>query len=471
MEPVVSAAETWGHPPLLTTPPEPVRPEGSAAQRGTRLLGVYTGYLVIGVIFGVIVVESGVRLPPSVPLLGGLLALLPLSWLHALVHEAGHAAAGRLARYRLLTFVVGPLQVRRVRDGLRFGRSRTVRYFGGYVYGTPLDTRNLRWRRFVFVAGGPLASILLLLLVGLAYDIALQRQPPWAGWLFIFAVLIFFSVVLTLVPLQIHGVSNDGHQLFKLLRGGPDLEENLALSLLSTALIGGVRPRDLDPALLERALATTRPQTAFGAHYLAYWRELDTGNASAAATHLDYVLANRKLALPPSRANFAIEAAYLVARHGNDPAAARAWLELGRDGIVPQENRCRAEAAVLLAEEQSAAAVAAAEDGLRHLEQSTDLGGAQAEREWLQSIRNDRAFAYCCRPFGRNHDSPRDDAGGDTAGRDRVATTHPHPPGCRPAHRSAGSRLGRAQRRHHRGLRERAVCHRSLSGHRRPGAG
>jgi len=373
--------------PLLTTPPAPVQPAGTAARRGARALLIYGGFFLLGGLLGLLILASDIRPPPSLPLPVALLALFPLSWLHALGHELGHALAARLVDFRVLLLAVGPLRLRATQTGARLERSYTSRYFGGFVSAVPKDSRNLRRRRFFVVAGGPLASVLILLLVVAGYPAVLLHSRGLAAWLYLFGVLVAATVILTLIPYQRHGIWNDGGQMLQLARGGPVVEQQLALTLLNSALIGGVRPRDLDPALLARALIAAQPSVVLGAHWLAYWRELDGGNIPAAAAHLDEVLAKRHLVLPPARAAFAAEAAWLWARHGGDPATARAWLELLRPAGVDESTVRRAEAAVLLAESRKDEAREAAEAGLRLLSRSADAGGALAERDLLEDLR------------------------------------------------------------------------------------
>jgi hypothetical protein len=247
----------------------------------------------------------------------------------------------------------------------------------------------LRWRRFAVVAGGPLASFLLALPAA-AYLLATNRDGLWPTLVYQIGVVSFVVAVLTLVPFRSRGLTSDGGQMLRLLRGGPRVEQQMATELLLTALVGGVRPRDLSEALLARALSATEPADAVGAHYLAYWHDLDRGDVAGAAAHLDRLLAERAVATPAAQAAFAAEAAYLTARH--DPAAgaaarAAAWLQLAKPPGSVDSNYRRAQAAVHLAQGRAAEALAAADDALRLLRHAFDLGGAEAEREWLLALR------------------------------------------------------------------------------------
>jgi hypothetical protein len=374
----------------LTTPPQPVQPTGTALGRGARWLLLIGVFFVLGILAGMVLFRVGIELPTTLPPLQLLLLLIVALWFVTLWHELGHALAARLVNWRLLTIAAGPLALRQTPKGLRLARNPLSRAWGGFVYAIPRDDRQLRRRRFVMVAGGPVASLLLALLaaVGLSTSDGVGVWPAVASQVALMSLAIG---VLTLVPYRSGGLTSDGGQMWQLLRGGPGVEQRLATQLLLTALVGGVRPRDLDEALVARALAATDPPDATTAHYLAYWREMDRGNIAAAAAHLDYALTHRTTTTPVAQAAFAAEAAYLIARHDptpDAPAKAEAWLKLATPRGPADSNYRRAQAAVHLAHGRAAEALTAADDAQRLLDQAIDAGGAAAEREWLAALRD-----------------------------------------------------------------------------------
>lgn len=376
--------------PLLTTPPQPVQPTGTAVGRGARWLLLIGVFFVLGILAGMALFRVGIELPKTLPPLQLLLLLIVGLWFVTLWHELGHALAARLVNWRLLTIAAGPLSLRQTPKGLRLARNPLSRAWGGFVYAIPRDDRQLRRRRFVMVAGGPVASLLLALLAAAG----LAASDGAGVWRVVASQVGLMSLaigVLTLVPHRSGGLTSDGGQMWQLLRGGPGVEQRLATQLLLTALVGGVRPRDLDETLVARALATTDPAYATTAHYLAYWRDMDRGNITAAASHLDYALTHRTATTPAAQAAFAAEAAYLTARHDlapDAPATAAAWLKLATLRGLADSNYRRAQAAVHLAHGRTVEALAAAEDAFRLLDQAIDAGGAAAEREWLAALRD-----------------------------------------------------------------------------------
>ena len=62
----------------------------------------------------------------------GVLALgAPAFGLGILVHELGHVAGGKLAGFRFLLLLVGPLKLQRTPEGFRFGLNRSANVAGG----------------------------------------------------------------------------------------------------------------------------------------------------------------------------------------------------------------------------------------------------------------------------------------------------------------------------------------------------
>ena len=381
--------------PLLATPPQPIPPAGTAVGRGARRLLFFAVFFVLGVALGFALLSIGIEMRSSLPTLALFLCLLVAIYLSTLAHESGHALAARLVNWQLLAIAVGPIAVRRTPHGPRLERNPLSRAWGGFVYAIPRDDHHLRRRRFVVVAGGPLASLLLALLAAAASP-APTGNGLWPTLLLQMGLMSLAIAVLTLVPYRSRGLTSDGGQLLQLLRGGPRVEQRMAAHLLLTALVGGVRPRDLDDSLMARALAATDPAEAIGAHYLAYWRDLDRGDVVGAAAHLDATLAQRAATTPAAPASYGAAAAYLTARHDpspDAPATAEGWLKLAAPPGSIDSNYRRAQAAVHLAHGRAHEAPTAADDALRLLAHAIDAGGAAAERQWLLALRDEAIAA------------------------------------------------------------------------------
>jgi len=303
---------------------------------------------------------------------------LPLVWLLAVAaHELGHLIGGWAIGGRFLLFAVGPFKWQRTPAGVRFQWNFSFNTFGGLAACLPLQAERATPRRMAWmVAGGPLAS--LLLAVAALWLVAGLAEPGASSALRTLLHRFTASVagmsallaVVTLFPSVVGGFKSDGLRLYGLLRGDRRSEQETALLALNAAMLGGVRPGQLDAALIGRALAL-RDRSIFdlNAHLAAYAHAADRGEFSRAQACLDYVLAAEAQLMPMIRDSARAEYAWLLAMQTGDAAAARAWFEtVGKLDFEPA-TRLRAEAAVLLAEGRPNEAAALACAGRQALEQ------------------------------------------------------------------------------------------------------
>ncbi|MBC8163730.1 MAG: hypothetical protein H7Z42_21185 [Roseiflexaceae bacterium] len=316
-----------------------------------------------------------------------LLVILIGSWLLAiLVHELGHLIAGMLGGMRPLLLVVGPLRVQREGDRLRVGFNRSLALAGGIAACAPPDDRNLRRRMAWMIAGGPVASLLLALAgAGL---VALQNNSTLDAIGLVLAFMSGLICAVTLLPLRSGGFNSDGARLLMLARGGPTVDRYLANLALVASSLGGVRPRDWNPSLVEHAQAVPDDTIDHrSAQLMAYSHTLDQGDIQQAGTLLDDILANLDDWPAPFRPSVLLEAAYYAARHRQQPLQARQQLDQATSGtLVAPSTRLSAEATVLLAEGRAAEAAAKAEAGIRALNRAIDAGSALVERERLEAV-------------------------------------------------------------------------------------
>jgi len=263
-------------------------------------------------------------------------------------------------------------------------------WLGGFIMSTPSDDYHLKRRVALGVVGGPCANLMELILVGLLM-LAWQRNliDVWLGALLNLLVLFStISVLLTAWPRRMGGITTDGAKLLTLLKGGPRAERLTTIFALTGASVSGKRPRDLNPAWLQRTLSPSDESAEeASANFFSYFHALDAADLQAAAAYLDRALLVCQKFPQPQRAPFFLEAAYFEARHGGNAAAARAWLDQAKGGlIVESHTRLRAKAAVLLAEGHPKAARDHAKQGLATIGRTFDLGGAKTERDFLEEI-------------------------------------------------------------------------------------
>jgi hypothetical protein len=284
-----------------------------------------------------------------------------------IVHEVGHLVGCRLVGFRISGVTIGPLKITREGGKIRLGFLNVRSLPLGLVAARPTDSRDLRRRIAIVIAGGPVASLLFAL-------VSLEGNLVWVHtWLGVtslaaaaYSVLFFLS---SIVPYRSRGMASDGAQLLLLARGGATAERYCAIAALSGMSAAGRRGRDLPSELVKAATALSdgSAQDAAGA-MLAYYWSLDRGDVAGAGGYLDRALAAREKYPVVSRPGLYREAAYFIARHRGDAQAARAFLKESTGGLVVRRyNVLRAEAAVLLAEGNYKASLQRASEGLATL--------------------------------------------------------------------------------------------------------
>ena len=370
---------------MTTNEHKPIR-----RKRTNNIVGILFGALLGGLVgFGI--TYSFLRMDTAQT--RGLLELNPLALalilvgcglFTLLVHELGHLGAGMLGGMRPLLLIIGPLRVQREGDRMRVGFNRSLALAGGIAACVPPDDSNLRQRMAWTIAGGPIASIFLTL-AGILL-VALQINTTIG---LIIAFISGLICIVTLIPIRSNGFNSDGARLLMLARGGPTVDRYLANLALVSGSLGGIRPRDWNPSLVERAQALPDGTIDhYSAQLMAYSHMLDNGNIQPAGSLLDDILANLDGWPQPFRPSLLLEGAYFAARHRQQPLEARQLLDQAGNGgtLVGRSTRLSAEATVLLAERRSAEAVARAEEGLRALNRATDAGAAIVERERLEAV-------------------------------------------------------------------------------------
>lgn len=353
---------------------------------GLALLGSAGGYAVARMALGANRAADGSRLI-SLP---AALLTLPLVYFGAvLLHELGHVAGGRLSGFRFLLLIVGPLKVEGGARGLKLSFNRSWALAGGIAASAPLSNERIRPRVAAMVAGGPLASWLGgagALGFASALPAGISFWPTFAA--VTFGVCSLALGVVTLIPMQAKGLHSDGARLLSLWRGSGDVEHWLATLVITSQSLTGVRPRDWDAALVERAatLDTTPFNLATG-NLSAYYRALDRGELEPARRFLARAFEQRAAWPEAFQPAIVLEAAFWAARYDADAERAAHILALAPNPAFNRHTLLRAEAALALLRGDRAAALALVEQALAAVERESDRGLVAAQRDWLGQIR------------------------------------------------------------------------------------
>lgn len=304
-----------------------------------------------------------------------------------LVHELGHLAGGLIGRGRLLMMTVGPVRV--VRGHHRWHVEPFLRAggFAGLTVMLPDLSRPMRPQLLPLIAGGPLAS-LLLVVAGVA--VAVWTDGRVAAYGALFALVSGFLCACTMIPMRMQGFMNDAAQFIETLRGGSGIAFRQALLALAGESITGVRPRDLDPAMIERAFALDdrgNPLATLGLRQIAAVAALDRGDAVAAAPHFAAIEAGIDDAPQGMRQLFAIVLARKHALLDRDAVAARRWFDAAQGGLVERADRLATEAAVATIEGRADDAARALSAATAALPRHYDPGAARFLADEIERIR------------------------------------------------------------------------------------
>lgn len=333
----------------LYPPPVPPPGEGKKTKSPWRWLVVLLGWGMLGALIAVL--ESRDLLPLPYPSGGGLFFLLGVVfslWPHMLLHEAGHALAGRLAGLRLLVAAVGSWRLQKQADRWHLTRGQAIAGLAGFAGMFPPPERDIpRPGLALFMLGGILANFatatVLLLAARHALPTALTSALLGAAWTALFLALV------NLMPLTVQGWQSDGRQLWGLLRDEADTQRYLQLQRLSGLGMAGVRPRDwpahLVPVPGEHA-ADSLSARLCEVLYAQWWLDGGTADALPVADFWPR-LAGQHARLPDGyRQYIALAMAEYAACHLRDAKLLRAWREQCEGGLINLD----AERAVLDAE-------------------------------------------------------------------------------------------------------------------------
>lgn len=346
--------------------------------------------IILALVLGVV---AGVGIPRLAPLLGfqhlipytgpklmklWVIGFLPVAWfLCVAIHEFGHLIGGWLTGGRFLLWIVGPIKIQRTPLGLRIGLNRSLNLMGGLAACPPTDPALVSARRFaVMVLGGPVASLLLgvalIISAHCAADTSLFREGAWPlvqHMMMMMGGISLLILVVTLIPASVAGFRTDGLRAFVLLRGGPRAAQETAMLSFISLSLAGVRPRDYPERFIHGAMIL-KDHSLFDryAHLSAFSWAADRGDWPQAQACLDYYFETGEAVAPYMDALARCEYAWLLAAHTPWAATARAWLSSAGKVEFDAGARCRAEAAVLLAEGKAGQAVAKAREGLTMLQ-------------------------------------------------------------------------------------------------------
>lgn len=280
------------------------------------------------------------------------LVILPLLAFLAAVgwHQAGHLLAGRLTGFCAVGIKFGWFTLR---DQLEHTDVLSL----GFLIMRPNSPKQLRQRLMYLVAAGPLASLLLPLLLEAVLRLAQNR---WGTIYFLVpaAVHVFsaFSVLLgigALLPdIDSRGNFSDGTRLLMLLKNDFRASRWLAILELQLGLTSGQSPHDWGEDLMARALGHKDDSfDTVAANWLAYLWASGRQDLTQATKCLEGALTGLAPSPGHLRDRIFLEAAVFQAWYRHNLVKAQLWQSLILDPrSLPGLDRERLEIASIWAE-------------------------------------------------------------------------------------------------------------------------
>lgn len=325
-------------------------------------------------------------------------SLVVLAFLAILIHELGHVAGGLAARFRFVMMIVGPLKVAREKGELTFGLNRWVHLSGGMALCIPEEKLEAARGFFMYIAGGPLASLLAGLtctLLAISLHSPTYANPLTGYAVFYLVCGAFFNggiALVTLLPLPTEGYDNDGKQLLDLVRGGRRVKRKYLLQALTAESIRGLRPRDWSTGYVDEMLTLQNgapDKIDITCYLIAYLMYLDRGDITTAGSYIDKLqvqVADASSVLQPS---IWLEVVFFHARYRKDVPLDPAQYPY-EGAFIEKHAVARVDASLLALRGQLNEAVSRAKEGIALSEKATlQAGVARAEAEWMQQIINE----------------------------------------------------------------------------------
>lgn len=316
----------------------------------------------------------------------GLVILPVLAFLAALsLHQAGHLLAGRLTGFAAVRIKFG-------RFALLEDLEPTDVLSLGFLVMRPNHGKDLRRRLMYLVAGGPLASLLVPLLLEAALGLT---QSRWGAIYFLLpaAVHVFstFSFLLgigSLLPdIDSRGNFSDGTRLLMLMKNDFRASRWLAIVELQLGLSSGRNPQDWGEDLAARALGHMDDSfDTVAANWLGYLWASARQDLGQATKCLEAALTGLAPSPGHLRDRILLEAAVFQAWYRHSLVKARLWeSQIDDPDSIPALDRQRLEIASVWSEGKSFDAWEKLQEHLLRIRQIPDSHTrASAERDALE---------------------------------------------------------------------------------------
>jgi hypothetical protein len=309
-------------------------------------------------------------------------------FISVLVHELGHLVAGLAVGLEFSSLNVGIFLLDKQAHGYRLRLIPWRINSSGFCSMSPRSTNNLAGCYLRFSLGGPVAS-LLLLLVTLAL--------PWGLLVgFMFFVNLFTSL-LSFIPIDTGGRHSDAKRVLVLARGGVAAEQVVAMLYFVALDSRGVEPRDWPRELLDKICVPIQDQSMRTAGLaFRYCSAVDSGDPELMAEILEEALARSDRMRPSGLRAFFVGASFFQEVYRGNAPLARKWLRRAGNvkGVEAGKNwDSQALAAVPVAEGKYVLAREHLARCIAELDRSAASGTNAAERKRMVALMNQVAVS------------------------------------------------------------------------------
>jgi hypothetical protein len=332
-------------------------------------------YQGIGVAIGIVLPFALVWWSPG----WEILLLLPVFYLSLTAHELGHWIAASRVGMDIGGFSVGGFML--VKSGghwvFRFDARMLL---AGWLKPLPAQEHGGRTAFAWMVAGGPLATCLLIAGSGLALPFYGAGAQSWIG--------IVLGINVALLVLSLLPVGGADGALLKLLLWNPEQSVAwIAMHQVLTEEAHGVLPSEWNSESLDRMLKMVPSCNGYGlCHLLAFYRCIDEENDAAAVEHLELSLAHSDRGGKILRHALYLEAACASAAVRGDSRRAHVWLDRAKILRKP-ESESAVLGAIAMAEGRYQDALDLHAESRRYLDRSKlDSGLARLARKELAKL-------------------------------------------------------------------------------------
>ena len=235
------------------------------------LIGGALGYL-----FGKYGLSSVPKDLPKIYLFGLIIALLPIYFFIVGFHEIGHALAGKMVGFDFRMFIIGPFFFEKENDQWKFKWNKSLNLSGGMVVCLPTSEENLRKRFINYAAGGPLASILLSVVIStfwyfLPDNLSNHALKFFGIVLIISSFLSFLIFLITAIPFKAGTFYSDGGRIKRQMKNDETSEMEILFLKIMSKTNAGLRYGEINQSDLERAyFLADKHNDAFKVYLISY---------------------------------------------------------------------------------------------------------------------------------------------------------------------------------------------------------